>query len=259
MPAGSASTIPAGRCVFNIEPTGDDLFLQLPDFDDPLDDDSDGTYEVTVHVEGGGDQQTLDVEVTVTDEPEPGTLALSSTQPQLGETLTTTLTDPDGVTGAVTYVWERSVGRGTWVTLADTAASRVPTAADSGHFLRVTATYEDGHGSANTAAARTSEVVTADRLTALAVSTTDSTANPGHALRPSFDAGILHYSIGCAASEDDDPHRDRGLGRADLDQRDPGHKRREPHSRRGCRQRGPRHARRRQRRSYHLLRAVPLR
>ena len=80
-------------------------------------------------------------------------------------------------------------------------ASRVSTVADSGHFLRVTATYEDGHGSANTAAARTSEVVTADRLSALAVSTTDSAANPGHALRPSFDAGILHYSIGCAASD----------------------------------------------------------
>ena len=192
---------PGGALRFSIEPTGDDLFLQLPDFDDPLDDDSDGTYEVTVHVEGGGDQQTLDVEVTVTDEPEPGTLALSSTRPQLGETLTTTLTDPDGVTGAVTYVWERSVGRGTWVTLADTAASRVSTAADTGHFLRVTATYEDGHGTANTATARTSEVVTADRLTALTVSTTDSTANPGHALRPSFDSGILHYSIGCAASD----------------------------------------------------------
>ena len=192
---------PGGALRFSIEPTGDDLFLQLPDFDDPLDDDSDGTYEVTVHVEGGGDQQTLDVEVTVTDEPEPGTLALSSTQPQLGETLTATLTDPDGVTGAVTYVWERSVGRGTWVTLADTAASRVSTAADTGHFLRVTATYQDGHGSANTAAARTSEVVTADRLSALTVSTTDSAANPGHALRPSFDAGTLHYSIGCATSD----------------------------------------------------------
>ena len=192
---------PGGALRFSIEPTGDDLFLQLPDFDDPLDDDGDGTYELTVHVEGGGDQQTLDVEVTVTDEPEPGTLALSSTRPQLGETLTATLTDLDGVTGTVTYLWERSVGRGTWAALADTAASHVPTAADTGRFLRVTATYEDGHAAGNTATARTSEVVTADRLSGLTVSTTDSTANPGHALRPSFDAGILHYSIGCAASD----------------------------------------------------------
>ena len=192
---------PGGALRFSIEPTGGDLFLQLPDFDDPLDDDGDGFYEITVNAEVGGDQQTLDVEVTVADAPEPGTLVLSSTRPQLGETLTTTLTDPDGVTGTVTYLWERSVGRGTWAALADTAASHLPTAADSGHFLRVTATYQDSHGSANTAAARTSEVVTADLLSALAVSTTDSAANPGHALRPSFDSGTLHYSIGCAASD----------------------------------------------------------
>ena len=192
---------PGGALRFSIQPTGDDLFLELPDFDNPVDNDGDGTYEITVHAEGGGDQQTLDVEVTVTDAPEPGTLALSSTRPQLGETLTATLTDPDADTGAATYVWERSVGRGTWATLANTAASHVPTAADTGHFLRVTATYQDGHGSGNTAAARTSEVVTADRLTALTVSTTDSAANSGHALRPSFDAGILHYSIGCAATD----------------------------------------------------------
>ena len=38
-------------------------------------------------------------------------------------------------------------------------------------------------------------------MSGLTVSTTDSAANPGHALRPSFDAGTLHYSIGCAASD----------------------------------------------------------
>ena len=192
---------PGGALRFSIQPTGDDLFLELPDFDNPLDNDGDGTYEITVHAQVGSDQHSLDVEVTVTDAPEPGTLALSSTRPQLGETLTATLTDPDAATGAATYVWERSVGRGTWATLANTAASHVPTAADSGRFLRVTATYQDGHGAANTATARTSEAVTADLLTALAVSTTDSAANSGHALRPSFDAGTLHYSIGCAASD----------------------------------------------------------
>ena len=191
---------PGGALRFSIDPTGDDLFLRLPDFDDPLDDDSDGIYEVTVEVAGGGDEESLDVDVTVADEPEPGTLALSATRPRLGATLTATLTDPDGVTGTVAYVWERSVDRGTWVTLTNTAAAYVTTPADTGRFLRVTATYQDGHG-ADTATARTSEVVTADLLTALAVSTTDSTANPGHALRPSFDAGILHYSIGCATSD----------------------------------------------------------
>ena len=76
------------------------------------------------------------MDVTVVDEPEPGTLALSATRPRLGVTLTATLTDPDGVTGTVAYVWERSVDRGTWVTLTNTAAAYVTTAADTGRFLR---------------------------------------------------------------------------------------------------------------------------
>ena len=39
---------PGGVLRFSIGPIGDDLFFRLPDFDDPLDDDSDGIYEVTV-------------------------------------------------------------------------------------------------------------------------------------------------------------------------------------------------------------------
>ncbi len=106
------------------------------------------------------------------------------------------------MTGTGTYQWERSAGRGAWTDIVGaTASSYTPTSAETGHFLRVTATYEDGHGTANTAAARTSEVVTAALLSGLTVSTTDSAANPGHVLRPSFDAGTLHYSIGCAASD----------------------------------------------------------
>ena len=193
---------PGGALRFGLAASGVDLFSPLPDFDSPLDDDADGTYAVTVHAGGGGDQQSLDVEVTVSDEPEPGMLVLSTTRPQLGDAITATLTDPDGVTGTVSYVWERSVGRGTWATLASTGASHTATAADTGSFLRVTASYQDGHPTANTATAGASEVVTADLLTALTVTTTDSVANVAHALRPSFDAGILHYSIGCAASNE---------------------------------------------------------
>ena len=189
---------PGGALRFILQPTGDNLFLQLPDFDGPLDDDGDGTYEITVQVEAGSDQQSLDVEVSVTDEPEPGTLTLSTTRPGLGATITATLADTDGVTGTVSYGWERSVGRGTWENLANTASSYVTAAADTGRFLRVTATYRDGHATGNTATAGTSEVVTADLLTALTV----TTANANNALRPAFQPGILHYSIGCAASNE---------------------------------------------------------
>ena len=146
--------------------------------------------------------KSLSVEVTVGDEPEPGTLTLSTTRPALGGTLTATLEDPDGVTGAVSYLWERSVGRGRWEALAGTAATHVAGAADAGRFLRVTATYDDGRTSSNRATAETKEVVTAELLSALSVSTKDSGANPSHVLKPSFDPAVLHYSIGCAAGGD---------------------------------------------------------
>ena len=192
---------PVGVLRFDLAVVSPNLFSPLPDDEAPTDTGSDGTYEVTVEVEHDGTSHSLAVEVTITDQDEAGTLTLSTTRPQFGVALTTTLTDPDGVTGTATYRWERSVGRSAWTDIVvATASSYTLTSAETGHFLRVTATYTDGHGGGNTAAARTAEVVTADLLSGLTVSTTDSAANSGHALRPSFDAGILHYSIGCAAA-----------------------------------------------------------
>ena len=192
---------PAGVLRFDLAVVSPNLFSPQPDYEARTDTGSDGTYEVTVEVGDGVTSHSLAVEVTITDQDEAGTLTLSTTRPQFGVALTTTLTDPDGVTGTATYQWERSVGRSAWTDIVvATASSYTLTSAETGHFLRVTATYTDGHGSGKTATARTSEVVTADLLSGLTVSTTDSVANSGHALRPSFDAGILHYSIGCAAA-----------------------------------------------------------
>ena len=143
---------------------------------------------------------SLSVTVTVDDVDEAGTLALSSTRPQKGSALTATLTDPDGVTGTATYRWERSAGRSAWTDIVGaTASSYTPTSAETGHFLRVTATYTDGHGSGKTVTARTSEVVAAYVLSALAVTTTDDAG--WRQMHPDFDAETLHYRIGCGDSD----------------------------------------------------------
>ena len=110
-----------------------------------------------------------------------------TTRPQLGVALTTTLTDPDGVSGTVTYRWERSAGRSAWTDITGAAVSSLmPTSAETGHFLRVTATYTDGHGSGRTATARTSEVVAGPLLTALTLSTNDATAHSSRSTVPSY-------------------------------------------------------------------------
>ena len=194
---------PGGVLRFDLPVVSPNLFAPQPDYEAPTDADNNGTYEVTVEVGDGVSSESLDVEVTITDQDEAGTLSLSTTRPKLGELLTATLTDPDSVTGTATYRWERSAGRSAWTDIGGaSAASYTPTAAETGHFLRVTATYGDRHGGGSAATARTSEVVAGPLLTGLTLSTNDATADLSHAMRPAFDQHTLHYGIGCTGTGD---------------------------------------------------------
>ena len=97
----------------------------------------------------------VDAEVTVTiavvNVGEPGALALLSSEPRVGVPLATRLTDPDGVVGEVVWKWERSRDGNPWssswraISGAESSAY-APVDADLGYYLRVTASYEDGHG-----------------------------------------------------------------------------------------------------------------
>ena len=112
----------------------------------------DNTYEVTVQAteEDDGDPQTgtHDVTVTVTDVDEPELLVLSDPSPLIG--LDFTAAFKEGMGDAVqspTWVWARSMSRsgsGTDITGA-TAATYRPVGADRDNYLRVTASYNDGH------------------------------------------------------------------------------------------------------------------
>ena len=201
---------PLGVLRFHIDPVDLSLFLQSPDFEAPVDDDDDNVYEVIVFAQAGSALTLKSVFVTVTDENEGGTLTLSSSRPRLGTALTATLSDPDTVSGTIEWKWERSAGRNTWVVIDGAeAASYTPTAADAGSFLRVTAAYTDRHGDGQSAQAVSAEVVTAELLSSLTVTTNTSTADPDKwAMRPEFSADILHYAIGCADDDDTDTPTD---------------------------------------------------
>ncbi|MXZ95236.1 MAG: hypothetical protein F4Y99_04830 [Acidimicrobiaceae bacterium] len=171
---------------------------KMPDYESPDDDGADRSYSITLTATVGGVASTLAVTVAVTDVDEPGGVALSSVQPRVGTALTATLSDPDTVSGTPTWVWQRSGGRNSWTAISGaTSASYTPVAADSGQYLRVTATYTDGHGSGKNAEATAHQVVIASVLTGLTATTTDTTLT----LTPGFEADVLHYKVSCADTD----------------------------------------------------------
>ena len=72
-------------------------FKSAPDFEAPADVGTNNMYEVTVEVSDGGVGTTATEEVTieVTNVDEPGTVTLSTLQPQVGRAIMATLDDPD--------------------------------------------------------------------------------------------------------------------------------------------------------------------
>ena len=141
----------ADKDKFDFTPSNGRLaFKAAPDFED-ADRGGDNEYSLTLGVSAGGDTTPFDVEVTVTNKEEPGTLELSTTQPQADAGYTATLGDPDGVQ-STTWTWERSTsGSDPWSAVSGafdrtTTSVYTPDTDDVGYFLRVTAAYTDGHG-----------------------------------------------------------------------------------------------------------------
>ena len=126
----------------------------------PLDYETQAAYSLVVSVQDGrdfnGDPDTaVAAEVTVTiavvNVAEPGSLVLPSSGPHVGIPFAARLTDPDGVVGEAVWKWERSrdgnLGSSPWRAIGGAeSAAYAPVEGDVGHYLRVTASYEDGHG-----------------------------------------------------------------------------------------------------------------
>ena len=146
---------------FDIE-NGALTFNSAPDFESPLGGGPAGnstTYVVTVQASDGGTNTTATEEVTikVTNVEEPGTVTLSTLQPQVGVEIMATLTDPDTIAGddlgSVSWQWYRGNieiagaidGEGALISMY------IPAAGDVGTVLRATAMYDDGEGDDRTA------------------------------------------------------------------------------------------------------------
>ena len=129
-------------------------FESPPDFESPAD--TDNTYEVTVQASDGGEDTTATEEVTisVTNVEEPGTVTLSTLQPQVGVEIMATLADPDKET-ATTVTWQWYRGNSEIVGATDGAgmimSSYTPATGDVGSVLRATAKYDDGEDEDKTA------------------------------------------------------------------------------------------------------------
>ena len=131
-----------------------------PDFETPTDSDRRNTYDVTVEAtDEGGNTVSRKMRVTVTNEEEEGTVTLSHTQPEVGTSLTASLTDPDKER-SVTWQWYRGSALAADNRLCDSdgqpncrirnnanRATYTPVAADVGRSLTARASYTDGQGS----------------------------------------------------------------------------------------------------------------
>ena len=152
-------------------------FLSTPDYENPVDDDPDNTYEVTVQVADASNQAAIQsLVVNVIDVDEDGVVDLSALQPQEKVPLMATLTDADGgpgdslplvagntnltddttnINANTKWRWSRSSSKtGTFtdiVGILATSKDYTPVLDDVGMYLRATATYDDREGEGKSA------------------------------------------------------------------------------------------------------------
>ena len=90
--------------------------------------------------------------IRLTNLDEAGEITLSPDQPHIGTQLSAVVEDLDGSVSGEVWRWERSADMSDWSAIAEAiSASYTPVEADRGSYLRVTASYSDGHGSGKSA------------------------------------------------------------------------------------------------------------
>ena len=131
---------------FSISSGGVLSFKSPPNFDTAGDDDGNNMYEVTVVATDTVDNEgTKNVEVTVTNEDDPGSISFNVVQPGVGVTIEATLNDQDDADkpNGATFQWASgNSANGSFTAIENaTEATYTPSSADAEKFLQVTATY----------------------------------------------------------------------------------------------------------------------
>ena len=129
-------------------------FKSKPDFENPMDNDKDNVYMITIRViDNAGAVGEKNVRVTVNNVDEPGKLVLTPAQPDDGMPVTATLTDPDGVVSITDWEWfsgntnNRAADTTTKVDSATTGS--FDTKGSVGKFLWANVHYRDGASAEN--------------------------------------------------------------------------------------------------------------
>ena len=181
-------------------------FKEKPDFENPMDSNSDNVYEVTVQVSDDANMGSKAVTVKVTNVQEDGEVEVTPSQPRIGVEVTAALTDSDIVGYGPAWQWQRTLGEATDTTCADkdadanvwtnipgaSSATYEPRSSDLNYCLQAVATYNDRfhEGTAETTGIYL-DVFTTDSTTNLRF---DKTANmalsavqyPSNNLPPAF-------------------------------------------------------------------------
>ena len=141
-------------------------FNSSPDFENPADRGSDNVYNITVGASDTGGRLTeVDVTVTVTNVDEPGTVTLSTDEPEEAVSISAELAEPDYIVGTIDWQWSWfSDGSTDWIDIPNaTGGIYTPNVTVVGLYLQATATYNDRQSASTT---RTASSTTANPVLA---------------------------------------------------------------------------------------------
>lgn len=150
---------------FTLSNDGVLAFNEVPDFEEPADSNRDNRYQLTIEAREQGDGTSvgrLNVTIRVTNVDEPGVVETNVEEPRVGQTVQLYVEDEDDGENVMEWKWERGEPNSpcgtvdsptvtTWETITNARSnSYIPTDADQGYCIRVTAFYDDRAGTGRT-------------------------------------------------------------------------------------------------------------